>query len=251
MPYRVYRRYKRRRGYRTKPYRRGYRSFRRWKRSFRSSRIRRGAVGPASRRWSSIKRLFPNKLRLKLQYVDSTELAYVMNTGSAYEASYVYRGNSIYDPDLTGTGHQPYGTDELYTWYSNYTVFSVKCTFVGRVIRATGGGLRAMMYCSNSSTNEDFEDLWEDQRNNLVARKMLVPVKTYEDQRFKISKFFRFSDLYNANYMSETAFTTNPGSVMYIHIHFKSVNSADCNVYGTMRMQMYTQLEIRKSPAQS
>lgn len=246
------RRYRRRkRGYRTKPYRRRYSGIRRWKRNFRSSRVRRGAIGPSGRSWSSLKRLFPNKLRLKLQYVDNAEIAYIMNSGSAFEASYVYRGNSIYDPDLTGTGHQPYGVDELYTWYNTYTVFSVKCTFVGRVVRATGGGVRAMMYCSNSTANDDFEDLWEDQRNNLVTRKMLVPVKTYEDQRFKLSKYFRFTDLYNANYMQETVFTANSDPPMYIHVHLKSVNGSDCNVYGTMRLQMYTQLEIRKSPAQS
>lgn len=33
--------------------------------------------------------------------------------------------NSLYDPDITGVGHQPYGYDQMASLYSNYVVQSV------------------------------------------------------------------------------------------------------------------------------
>lgn len=36
---------------------------------------------------------------------------------------YQFNLNSIYDPDLSGTGHQPYGFDQLATVYNRYRVY--------------------------------------------------------------------------------------------------------------------------------
>ncbi len=41
-------------------------------------------------------------------------------------AHYVFRLNNIYDPDLTGTGHQPYGFDVMALIYNRYRVNSVR-----------------------------------------------------------------------------------------------------------------------------
>lgn len=40
--------------------------------------------------------------------------------------SYVLAVNGLYDPDITGTGHQPLGFDEMMLYYNHYTV--QKCT---------------------------------------------------------------------------------------------------------------------------
>lgn len=46
-----------------------------------------------------------------------------INIGSANPLSQtVFRANSIYDPDLTGGGHQPYGHDQIATQYATYFV---------------------------------------------------------------------------------------------------------------------------------
>ena len=41
-------------------------------------------------------------------------------------ASYIFRANSLYDPDLTGVGHQPYGFDQLMARYDHFTVIGSK-----------------------------------------------------------------------------------------------------------------------------
>lgn len=37
---------------------------------------------------------------------------------------YYFALNNIYDPDTTGTGHQPYGFDQWMSFYYRYTVFA-------------------------------------------------------------------------------------------------------------------------------
>lgn len=46
-------------------------------------------------------------------------------------SSYVFSGNGLYDPNITGVGHQPLGFDEWMGIYSHYTVtgFTMKATF--------------------------------------------------------------------------------------------------------------------------
>jgi len=53
-------------------------------------------------------------------------------------SSQVFRANSLYDPDLTGTGHQPNGFDTLMQAYDHFTVLASKIRV--RTIQAASGG---------------------------------------------------------------------------------------------------------------
>lgn len=67
---------------------------------------------------------FPDRLRTKLQYCDVIQLA--ASAGSP--ALYQFRMASLYDPDVTSTGHQPQWYDQLSAVYSFYKVLSSKIT---------------------------------------------------------------------------------------------------------------------------
>jgi len=45
-----------------------------------------------------------------------------INAGIAAAAQYVFSANGLYDPNVTGTGHQPYGFDQLMAMYDHYEV---------------------------------------------------------------------------------------------------------------------------------
>lgn len=71
---------------------------------------------------------FPDKLRTRLRYADSISLNGNVNN--------IFRMNSLYDPDLSGVGHQPCWYDQLcntvgYAPYYKYRVLGskIKVTF--------------------------------------------------------------------------------------------------------------------------
>nr|DAV46090.1 MAG TPA: Capsid protein [Cressdnaviricota sp.] len=49
-----------------------------------------------------------------------------LNPTAGLCADYVFHATSIYDPDNTGTGHQPYGFDQIMAMYDHFTVLGSK-----------------------------------------------------------------------------------------------------------------------------
>lgn len=67
---------------------------------------------------------FPNSMLVRMKYVQSV----VLNPDGIAPVLYQFRCNSIYDPDYTGTGHQPRSSDEFAQIYKHYNVISSKIT---------------------------------------------------------------------------------------------------------------------------
>lgn len=65
-------------------------------------------------------RPFPVRMVATLKYVDTINI----NSALAAAGNSCIACNSIFDPDLTGTGHQPYGHDNYSAIYNQYTVLS-------------------------------------------------------------------------------------------------------------------------------
>jgi hypothetical protein len=68
--------------------------------------------------------LFPPRFRASLRYADTITLS----STSGVVASWVLSANGLFDPDVTGTGHQPAGFDQMMLSYEHYTVLRAKCT---------------------------------------------------------------------------------------------------------------------------
>jgi len=81
----------------------------------------------------SLKR-YANKKRLwspigkshvcKFTYVDQVTL----NAPVGLASYYTYRANDLFDPDATGIGHQPYGFDQMISFFNHFTVIGSKIT---------------------------------------------------------------------------------------------------------------------------
>jgi len=67
---------------------------------------------------------FPPRLVTKLRYADTYNLT--SSTGSL--AKWVLSMNGLYDPDITGSGHQPLYFDTYAAIYNHYSVVSSKLT---------------------------------------------------------------------------------------------------------------------------
>jgi hypothetical protein len=65
--------------------------------------------------------VFPQMIKRTLRYVDT----YSMASTAGSVATQQMRVNSLFDPDLTGTGHQPRGYDQWCSATGPYTVYRV------------------------------------------------------------------------------------------------------------------------------
>ncbi len=62
--------------------------------------------------------LFGNRKLVKLRY----HATLTLEPNAPFVAAYVFSANGLFDPDITGTGHQPRGFDEIMPLFFNYVV---------------------------------------------------------------------------------------------------------------------------------
>ncbi len=65
--------------------------------------------------------LAPDSLRVKLVYAESVTLVSASASGT-----YTFLGNDLYDPNFSGTGHQPRGFDQYSALYNRFRVLGSK-----------------------------------------------------------------------------------------------------------------------------
>lgn len=67
---------------------------------------------------------FPDRLKTRLRYCDVVQLEATAGNPGLWQ----FRLSSLYDPDYTGTGHQPQWYDQLVAVYQRYRVLGAKIT---------------------------------------------------------------------------------------------------------------------------
>lgn len=73
----------------------------------------------------SLAMVVPPETFVELKYVDQ----FILNPTSSSTDNYVFRANSLFDPNYTGAGHQPYGYDQWATFYSSWVVFDATLVY--------------------------------------------------------------------------------------------------------------------------
>jgi len=102
---------------------------------------------------------FPDTFRTKVKYADE----YTLSSGAATIANQVMHMNGLFDPDLTGVGHQPMWFDQICgaqgsAPYGRYRVVgsTIKVTFGNFTAPSTAAGINAPMLvgviCTKSSS---------------------------------------------------------------------------------------------------
>lgn len=90
--------------------------------------------------------LFPVKTTRRLRYSDNFSLA----STSGAVSTYVLGANCLFDPNITGTGHQPMGFDEMMLYYNHYTVVECMLTLVAKAVSSSK--MTVMLRMDSSST---------------------------------------------------------------------------------------------------
>lgn len=83
---------------------------------------------------------FPNTIITKLRYCD--QLTQTSTSGSV--VAYVFAANGLFDPDISGTGHQPMYRDNYAALYDQYVVLGSKIK-----VTATNMGINTVVWGIN------------------------------------------------------------------------------------------------------
>lgn len=81
----------------------------------------------------SMATIAPRSWKTKLRYWSGGQTVTLAGGGYQRQLS----GNSLYDPDITGAGHQPYGFDQLANMYNRYRVSASRVMVVATNLSTT------------------------------------------------------------------------------------------------------------------
>lgn len=141
--------------------------------------------------------LLGNKVSTTVKYVHYGQL----NPGAVgTPATYVFSANGLYDPDITGVGHQPRGFDQLIALYDHYHVTSAQCILTVLQSADQAGSIVGIQLKDDPTPSVDMIQAME---NRFVSYKGLTRGNgaTVVKQGFNSKSFFDLNDrqLYGSN----------------------------------------------------
>lgn len=164
----------------------------------------------------SRKPLFPLRSRvMRMNYYEDVSVT----TGASSVGTQVYSANGIYDPNITGTGHQPSGFDQMMLMYNHYTVLKSRITATVRNASTTYGAFVAISARAGTSGITVAERLVE---NGLITAKFVTPKPNdgftqYLTESINLKAFSGPDDLLDDHdYRGSNA--ANPAEQQYYHI---------------------------------
>lgn len=115
--------------------------------------------------------LFPTRFSKTLVYV---ETALTVTGTSGLTGNYFFSANGLYDPNVTGTGHQPMGFDQMMLMYNHYTVTASKITVTG--VNSSAAGIYAAMGVYLSPDTTSITSASQLIENGFMVWKPLYPI---------------------------------------------------------------------------
>lgn len=155
---------------------------------------------------------FPPNLDVNLTYFQQINLT---ATTPGLAVHYLFRTNSIFDPDFSGVGHQPGMHDQLALIYEHYRVLRSKIEIVATSPGGTGGqamiGIRRAAVNTTPPTDPELIMEQPDVTSRMLTNS-LASVKLRKYWNLKTVAKAADADQYNA------AFGANPLQVDYFDI---------------------------------
>lgn len=157
-----------------------------------------------------------NQLRCEFTYA---EVGVTLNPGAAGgAASYVFAANGLYDPNISGAGHQPMGFDQLMALYNQYVVIGgyIKITFSNT--DATNSQVIGVIMKDSPSTSTDPRSYieWGNGVWSSVAPRTGGPSEKTLIHKFDIAKFAN-QDIFNEQSFTGSA-ASNPANTLHLII---------------------------------
>jgi len=175
--------------------------------------------------------LIADRTKVIMKYAQDTEVSVDGTVG----ANYLFRCNSIFDPDQSGIGHQPMGHDQYAQFYNNYTVIGAKIT-ARFIANENGDDVNNQNHITNvgvttiSNVGDTIIQPNDFMENNKTSYGVVCPQRPVQ----QFTKYFSAKDFFGvANPVNEgdlgAVFGYNPSNQAYWQLKFWSGSATGVN----------------------
>lgn len=186
-----------------------------------------------------------------MKYCDLIQI----NSGAGTAASHLFSCVDIFDPDVTGTGHQPMGHDNWAAFYKFYRVIGAKIrvTFTPQGAGNTSSAIGAVSVKGTSTLDSSASTVieragtrWSNIGNNYGKDGVTLT------KGFSAKKFFCIKDLRDTN-TTRALFGASPNEAAFFHVSVFNPDGAtdNSNVNATVEIQYAVMLTERVPLGQS
>lgn len=163
----------------------------------------------------------PRTYKAKLRYTESITL----NPGAGTVQTYTFNMASLYDPNYTGTGHQPLGFDQLISMYDHFCVIGSKLT---ATFSPSSGMAVPTTVCLNLdadvSTLGDIDNAIEQNSSKYCLLNPQSPPQTLT-MSYSPKTFMGISKPLSADKLQGTA-SANPTDCSFVNIYCQATDGS-------------------------
>lgn len=174
----------------------------------------------------------------RLHYA-TQDIVLVSTAGSL--ADYSFRLNSLFDPDLTGIGHQPMGRDQLAQFYNRYRVFAASWKVTTFPMASAGSLIILPSNDANSLTGTVATTIMEQGRAAVYP--LSVTDNSVHVGRINLADLTGVSP---ATYKSDDRFAadmaSNPVEALVLHVMQFAAVGANANLVVNVELTMHAEL---------
>lgn len=207
---------------------------RKGRRSGRSAKTQSRGIPQVISNLAGLRTVYKKKMRVTLAYVEPT-VTVTSGAGPSVAGAYVFSANGLFDPNITGAGHQPLGFDQMMLAYNHYTVHSATIN----VFWVNGSASQTFVSVSRNADTATVTDVTKLLENGDVAFQIL-PINTVQNEFFKqsmtidIARYEGVDDVLDDSDL-RGSISANPVEQAYFHLsawdpYSAAVRTANCTV---------------------
>jgi hypothetical protein len=179
--------------------------------------------------------LFGYRKRVTIPYYSNISLA----TGAGVAGAYVFSANGCFDPDITSTGGQPMGFDQMMVFFNHYTVLRSRITVTVSSAAAANNVVAGLAVSGSSTVTTSVQQLLENGDCEFVtlgyAGQMGSTAKL--TRQVVSAKFQGIEDVMDDPNMRGDA-ASNPAEQFYYHIFaYAQATGSALQTYGQVRIE--------------
>jgi len=195
----------------------------------------------------------PQLWRARLPYSSVIALSNAGITG-VFGTEYVFRLNSLFDPDLTSTGHQPFGFDQLALFYGSYRVHACTVSLEWHSSDADDVLCAFTVQSGQNTQSLGGSSLISQERQSVLSRNLPINGENRwkHVETFPIHKITGLPKMmvdFNPNYAAVN--TANPAEQCYLRIAMGSSATTSCTVKCNVMLVFHVTLYDRTTPVAS